>query len=73
MTGLVIVAPTDAQLAYIASPCEERGLEPPVVYSKADASECIAAILAHQYDPAFYALGAPTFYGQDATYDDVPF
>lgn len=64
-----IVAPTDAQLAYIASLCDERGIETlPVVYSKDDASRCIAAILAREYRPSDYAppSAAPTY--DDADY-----
>jgi len=52
---LTILAPTDAQLAYIAGLCEERGLVPPqVVASKQEASEIIGAILRREYDPDDY-------------------
>jgi hypothetical protein len=53
---LTIVAPTDAQLGYIAGLCEERGYDPPaVVASKQEASEIIAAILRREYEPADYS------------------
>jgi hypothetical protein len=42
MTTFTILAPTDAQLSYIAGLCDERGLEAPqVVASKQEASEII--------------------------------
>lgn len=50
-----IEAPTDSQLSYLADLCDERGLPPAVVYSKADASGAIGAILQRQYDPADYS------------------
>lgn len=58
---VVIVAPTDAQLAYIASLCEERGLPPAVVYSKADASATIGELLNRTYRPPEW--------DEDAKYD----
>lgn len=65
---LRIEAPTDAQLAYIASLCREQGLEPPgAVYSKAEASEIIGAMRASTYRADDYA--AP---GADALLDDYP-
>jgi hypothetical protein len=71
---LRIEAPSDAQIRYIRGLCDEHGHEfPEAVFSKAEASEIIAAILHRQYDPAFYALGAPTYYGADADDSDVPF
>jgi hypothetical protein len=52
---LQVLAPTDAQLAYIASLCEDRGLTPPaVVASKQEASDIIGAILRREYDPDDY-------------------
>lgn len=64
MSATAIVAPSDSQLDYIRDRCEARGLEPPdVVYSKTEASEIIDAILHRQYDPDFYSLHAPTYYG----------
>jgi hypothetical protein len=54
-TGLRIVAPSDAQLAYISGLCEERGLEPPqVVGSMAEASEIIGKILRREYNHEDY-------------------
>lgn len=68
-----IVAPTDAQLTFIASLCRLHGVPlPTAIYSKADASDCIEAIKRGQYDPDFYAPGAPTFYGADSD-PDIPF
>jgi hypothetical protein len=55
-----IVAPSDAQLAYLADLCEARGLVPPAaIHSRTEASECIAAILRREYDPAQFEPGAP--------------
>lgn len=78
MSALSIEAPTDAQLAYIAGLCDERGIDPlPVVYSKEDASECIRAILARQYEPGDFAATVLDklieMQGTDNAYDDVPF
>lgn len=74
MSLLTVEAPSDAQLRYIAGLCEERGLDhPAAIYSKAEASEIIEAILRRQYDPAFYGVTAPTSYGLDADDSDVPF
>lgn len=59
MTPIVFVlaAPSDAQLAYIASLCADRGLVPPeAVASKQEASAIIAAILHGSYDPDEYAF-----------------
>ena len=62
-----IVAPTDAQLAYIASLCRERGWPPPeAVHSKREASAIIEAIRASTYRPDDYAPAVDTF-------EDVPF
>lgn len=48
-------APTDPQLAFIRSLCEDRGVQPPeVVASKTEASEIITAIRTRQYDPRRY-------------------
>lgn len=64
MSALTVIAPSDAQLLYIAGLCAERGLErPAAVYSKAEASEIIAAILQGQYDPADYQPASPGFNG----------
>jgi hypothetical protein len=72
--ALRIEAPSDAQLRYIRGLCDEHGVEfPEVVFSKGEASEIIGAIQRRQYDPAFYALNAPTYYGADADDSDVPF
>ena len=68
MNTLRIEAPTDSQLAYIASLCEDRGLEPPqVVASKAEASEIIARILAREYEPSAYAYD-PAFGWNDGPF-----
>src|SRR5207244_558640 len=51
-----IVAPTDAQLGYIASLCREWGWQPPrAVHSKQEASEIIAAMQDGSYAPERYA------------------
>lgn len=64
---LQVVAPSDAQLAYIAGLCEERGLKPPaVVASKQEASEIIGRILRREYEPGDYSYP----FGWQA---DVPF
>lgn len=69
MTAVVIVAPTDAQLAYIRSLCVERGHEfPPAVHSKAEASEIIEAIGRGQYDHRHYA---PSHLAAEYGYDDL--
>jgi hypothetical protein len=69
-----IEAPTDAQLLTIRHMCAERELpRPEVVFSKKEASEIISAISLGQYDPAFYTLGAGTYYGLDTDASDVPF
>lgn len=53
---LRIEAPTDAQLAYIASLCREQGWEPPdAVASKTEASEIIGAMRSSTYRAADYA------------------
>lgn len=55
MTGLVIEAPSDAQLAYITRLCAQRGLCPPeAVASFKEAGEIIDAIKAGKYDPTLY-------------------
>lgn len=71
---LRIEAPSDAQLAYIAGLCEERGLDfPPAVYSKCEASEIIAAILQRQYDPDYYLPSdAERFANGETMYDPEP-
>lgn len=80
---LNVVAPSDAQLAYIAGLCEDRGLTPPeVVASKQEASEIIGRILRREYDPEDYiypfrvaaglaVLGDPDFTDADAHAEDV--
>lgn len=74
MSPLTVEAPTDAQLVLIANMCSERNLErPTAVYSKADASHCIEAILRGQYDPDFYRVGAQSLYGLDADDSEIPF
>lgn len=80
MTTAAITAPTDAQPRYLADLCEERGLPPAVVYSAADASAAITAILNRTYDPGDYrepssapVPGDADFYGLDCEDDDVPF
>ena len=46
-----IIAPTDAQLDYIANLCHERGwVYPQAIHSKTEASEIIAGILNGSYD-----------------------
>lgn len=51
----LIEAPSDAQLAYIAGLCEDRGLPlPEAVASKQEASAIIDAIRERRYDPADY-------------------
>ena len=53
---LRIEAPTDAQLAYIASLAREWGFAPPeAVASKQEASEIIVAMRTGAYDPDAYA------------------
>lgn len=64
--SMVIEAPTDAQLDYIASLCAYRNCPTPeAVYSKAEASVIIDRLRAGTYRADDYAL----------TYDDddVPF
>lgn len=74
MSPRTIEAPTDAQLLTIRHMCDERDLpRPEAVFSKAEASEIITAISLGQYDPDFYALAAPTYYGLDTEANDVPF
>ena len=54
-----IVAPTDAQLGYIASLCREHAIPPPeAIHSKAEASEIIAAMREGRYDPERYRANA---------------
>jgi len=48
---VTIVAPTDAQLSYIESLCEQKGFPLPAVYSKHHASLIISAILSGDYRP----------------------
>jgi len=53
---LTVVAPTDAQLAYIASLCREQGWQyPDAICSKDEASRIIDEMRASTYDPARYA------------------
>lgn len=67
MSALQVVAPTDAQLSFIAGLCDERGLEPPaVVASKQEAMDIFDRIKARTYDPADFAYP----YGWE---QDVPF
>lgn len=80
---LQVLAPTDAQLAYIAGLCEERGLTPPeVVASKQEASDIIGLILRREYDPEDYlypfrvgagsaVLGDPDWKDSDSHAEDV--
>lgn len=65
-TGMLsVVAPSDAQLAYIAGLCEERGFPMPAVHSKQEASLIIGEILNRTYRPPEWA---------DEDYEDeVPF
>lgn len=52
-----IVAPTDAQLGYIASLCADREIPfPEAVHSEAEASEIITAIRLRTYDPRRYRI-----------------
>lgn len=52
---LLVQPPTDAQLAYIASPCEANGMEPPAaIHSSREASEIITALRTASYQPARY-------------------
>ena len=55
MTADAIVAPTDAQLGYIAALCEERGYPMPPVHSKTEASLIIGELLARTYRPPEWA------------------
>lgn len=57
---LTVEAPTDPQLDYIRSLCEERGFPLPVVWSKQHASELIEQLRAREYHPPEWR-------------DDVPF
>jgi len=48
---LAVVAPTDAQLGYIADLCRKQGLEPPrAIHSSQEASAIIDAIRGGRYD-----------------------
>jgi len=58
VTALTVVAPTDAQLGYIASLCREHGVPQPVVYSKQEATEIIDAMRTGRYDPERYRANA---------------
>ena len=62
---LTIAAPTDAQLGYIASLCEEKGYPQPAVYSKQHASLLIEEIRRGAYRPPEWAEWADD--------DEVPF
>lgn len=55
MTGDTIVAPTDAQLGYIAALAWEKGYPMPVVYSKQHASLIIDEIRTGAYRPPEWA------------------
>lgn len=52
---LVIVAPSDAQLACVRDMCAERGYPMPPVYSRTDASWIIDAIRTGAYYPPEWA------------------
>lgn len=68
MSPLLIEAPTDAQLLYIARLCVERELpRPEVVASKAEGGEIIDALKAGTYDPGRYC------WPFSMSSDDVPF
>ena len=55
MSADAIYAPTDPQLAYIATLCERNGFPPPeAVYSSREASEIITALRTGNYDPGRY-------------------
>ena len=57
MTAWHNPAPSDSTLAYLRSLCEDRGIDPlPVVGSQADASRCIDAIKAREFDPDEYSF-----------------
>lgn len=59
MTAFAIVAPTDAQLGYIADLCAKQGLAPPrAIHSTQEASEIISAIRGGSYAPERYAPDA---------------
>ena len=59
MTTDAIVAPTDAQLAYVRDLCARNGFPPPVaIYSSREASEIITALRTGSYDPERYTLDA---------------
>ena len=59
MTAEAIVAPTDAQLGYIAALCARNGLpRPECVHSSREASEIITALRTGSYDPERYSLDA---------------
>ena len=62
---VTIVAPTDPQLDYIASLCEERGYPMPAVHSKTEASLLIGELLRREYRPPEWA--------DDYDDDEVPF
>ena len=59
MTADAIVAPTDAQLAYIRDLCDRNGFpRPECVHSSREASEIITALRTGSYDPERYTLDA---------------
>lgn len=58
MTAEAIVAPTDAQLRYIADLAAKQGWPLPVVYSSREASEIITALRTGTYNPERYAANA---------------
>lgn len=55
VTAEAIVAPTDAQLGYIAALAFEKGYPMPVVYSKTHASILIDEIRSGSYRPPGWA------------------
>lgn len=73
MTTFAVQAPTDAQLAYIASLCREQGWPlAAAVHSKTEASIIIGAIQASTYRWEDY-LPASLMPLDDDDYEDVPF
>lgn len=56
---LTIEAPTDAQLAFVAKLCDEKGYPKPAVYSKQHASILIDEIRSGRYSPPEWAEDVP--------------
>lgn len=56
MTTDAIVAPTDAQLGYIADLCAKQGWPMPPVYSSREASEIITALRTGTFAPERFGL-----------------